>query len=86
MTTQSDPRSAARDEISQERVFMTLLAHARSFTIEEILEQLPTLTWSEIFLAIDALSRRGDIALYRHGFTYTVELAPHPSIAGETNG
>lgn len=85
MATRSQSHLKFGHDGSHERVIMALLTQGRPFTIEEILDQVPTLSWSEIFFAIDLLSRRGDVALYRQGFTYTVELAPHHFI-GNTHG
>jgi len=54
-----------------ERVVLERLQKERSFTVEELLVELPELSWSQVFLAIDLLSRRGAIELRREGFTYT---------------
>ena len=42
------------------------------YTVEEILDHVPELSWAQLFLAIDSLSRRGDVELRRQEFTYTV--------------
>jgi len=57
------------------------LQEERNFTVEELLDELPELSWSQVFLAIDLLSRRGDIELRREGFTYTARRAT-PSLNG----
>ncbi len=48
-------------------------------TVEEMLERVPQLTWGQLFLAMDVLSRRGDIELTREGFTYSLRLRPAAS-------
>jgi hypothetical protein len=58
-----------------ERIVLERLQMERSFTVEELLDELPELSWSQVFLAIDLLSRRGDIELRREGFTYTARTA-----------
>ena len=36
-------------------------------TFEEIIDKIPELSWNQVFLAVDALSRRGEIILSRRG-------------------
>ena len=43
------------------------------FTVEELLLQVPEFSWAQLFLAMDILSRRGDVELRRQGFTYTLK-------------
>ncbi|MEW6545244.1 MAG: hypothetical protein AB1411_16770 [Nitrospirota bacterium] len=57
-----------------EALVLEALSQSESLTIEQLADTLTELSWSEIFLAIDSLSRRGDIILRRHGFSY--ELSP----------
>jgi imidazoleglycerol phosphate synthase glutamine amidotransferase subunit HisH len=45
-----------------------LRSDAQRLKFEEIIEKLPELTWNQVFLAVDSLSRRGDIVLTRQGF------------------
>ena len=59
----------------QESAIMDLLRSSGKLTVEEIAEQIPDLSWSQLFLAMDVLSRTGDIILWREGFTYTLEAA-----------
>ena len=41
------------------------------FTLDEVTERLE-LSWNQVFLAVDSLSRRGDIILKRRGYEYEV--------------
>lgn len=59
----------------QESAIMDLLRSSGKLTVEEIVEQIPDLSWSQLFLAMDVLSRTGDVILWREGFTYTLEAA-----------
>jgi hypothetical protein len=59
----------------QESAIMDLLRSSGKLTVEEIVEQIPDLGWSQLFLAMDVLSRTGDVILWREGFTYTLEAA-----------
>jgi len=56
-----------------EDVVLDLLQDDRPFTVEELLLQVPELSWAQLFLAMDILSRRGDVELRRQGFTYTLK-------------
>ncbi len=60
------------DCIVPERLILDRLRFNRRFTVEELLGEIPELSWAQLFLAIDVLSRRGVIQLRRQGFTYTV--------------
>jgi hypothetical protein len=42
--------------------------------LEQITEWIPELSWNELFQAVDALSRRGDLILRRKGFAYYLSL------------
>lgn len=50
-----------------------LLSVRRSLTLEQLVALLPELTWNQIFTTVDDLSRRGEIILFRRGFSYEVE-------------
>lgn len=56
-----------------EDVVLDRLQDDRPFTVEELLLQVPELSWAQLFLAMDILSRRGDVELRRQGFTYTLK-------------
>lgn len=71
----------------RESAIMDLLRASGKLTVEEIAVQMPDLSWSQLFLAVDVLSRTGKITLWREGFTYTVEMAkPSPALAGSLYG
>ncbi len=69
---------ALSDQADVEQVVVGKLRPGQRFSVEELLDQLPEVSWSQLFLAIDVLSRRGDIELRRQGFTYTVMKAWAP--------
>jgi hypothetical protein len=70
-----------------ESMIMDLLRSSGKLTVEEIVARIPDLWWSQIFLAMDELSRTGDVILRREGFTYTLETAnPPPVLAGVSHG
>lgn len=54
-----------------------LQADPEPLTMDEILARLPDLKWSEVFLTVDALSRRGDILIRRKGFDYELRCCSH---------
>lgn len=54
---------------------MDLLRSSGKLTVEELVARVPELSWSQLFLAIDVLSRSGDIILRPEGLTYTLETA-----------
>jgi hypothetical protein len=66
------------DHADLEQVVLGKLNAGQRFSVEELLDQLPEVSWSQLFLAIDVLSRRGDIELRRQGFTYSVMKAWAP--------
>ena len=68
--------------LEQENAIIEILRTSGKLTIEEIVDQVPGLSWSQLFLAMDVLSRSGDVILRREGFTYTLEMAiarPRPA-------
>jgi hypothetical protein len=71
----------------QESAIMDLLRASGRLTVEEIAEQIPDLSWSQLFLAVDVLSRTGEVILWREGFTYTLEAAkPAPVLETASHG
>lgn len=72
MEPQAISTANTHDRIVPERLILDRLHHDRRFTVEELLEQMPELSWAQVFFAMDILSRRGDVELRRQGFTYTV--------------
>ncbi len=57
-----------------ESLVLEILRDGKVLTLEEVSTRIPQLQWGEIFHAVDALSRRGDIVLRRHGFEYKLRL------------
>jgi len=68
MSNQQSPR--------EDLVLHLLESSSTPLTLEEVTERLPQLSWNQVFLAIDVLSRRGGITLKKRGYEYEVS-APH---------
>ena len=60
------PQSSSRHEA----MVLDVVRSAESLTIEQAITLLPELSWSELFNAVDTLSRQGAITLRRRGFEY----------------
>ena len=54
---------------------LDLLRDGRPHTLEELLEKAPEFSWSQLFVAMDSLSRSEVIELRRQGFTYWLRKA-----------
>ena len=53
---------------------MDIVRRSPGCDIEEILHECPSLTWNQVFLEIDQLSREGDVVLkLRQGGHYSVK-------------
>ena len=53
-----------------------IVHRAHACDLEEITRQCPNLTWNQVFLAVDRLSRSGEIMLVHRGRgTYTVTFS-----------
>jgi hypothetical protein len=62
-------------EMTTEDQVIDVLHRTRACDLEELTKQCANLTWNQLFLAIDRLSRRGEIRLVSRGRgTYTVAL------------
>jgi predicted ArsR family transcriptional regulator len=55
----------------EDQVLHLLESSSTPFTLDEVTERLE-LSWNQVFLAVDSLSRRGDIILQRRGYEYEV--------------
>jgi hypothetical protein len=56
-----------------ERQVIDVLCSAKSCDLEELMRQCANLTWNQVFLAVDRLSRCGELMLAPRGRgTYTV--------------
>lgn len=53
-----------------EELVLSVLKSSGALTIEQATAKLPELSWNEVFHAVDALSRRGDIVLRKRGYEY----------------
>jgi hypothetical protein len=63
-----------------EALVLDILLTADRLTMDELIQKVPELSWNELFLAVDRLSRRGVISLRRCGFDYELSL-PHMATA-----
>ena len=61
-----------------ESLVLDLLTVQGPLTIDELVQRLPSLNWSSIFRAVDALSRRGDVFLRQKGFQYEISSLSAP--------
>jgi hypothetical protein len=61
-----------------ETELLTIIRDRRCVLLEEIVDDLPELTWNQVFAIVDELSRRKMICLRRRGFEYELR-APAPS-------
>jgi hypothetical protein len=57
-----------------EALVLDALQGRDSISLEQITERVPELSWNDLFQAVDALSRRGDLILRRKGFAYYASL------------
>jgi hypothetical protein len=64
-------RATAEDQV------IDMMFHTRTCDLEEITRRCPNLTWNQVFLVVDHLSRSGEIKLVpAKGGSYTLTL-PH---------
>lgn len=68
-------------DVQRERLVLGALSEGSFLTMDELVSRVPELSWSELFLIIDRLSRRQAIILKRRGFEYDVAHAPHAAAA-----
>ena len=66
----------------QETMVLDIVRSVESLTIAQAITLPPDLSWSELFNAVDTLSRRGAIILLRRGFEYELR-ACSASFKGE---
>jgi hypothetical protein len=64
--------------MQEETKLLTLIRDRQCILLEEIVKDLPELTWNQVFAMVDALSRREMICLRRRGFEYELRV-PIPS-------
>ena len=65
----------ATPESYPESLILGMLRQEKVLTLDEIRAGLPQLQWSQLFHAVDGLSRRGQIILRRKGFEYELRTA-----------
>jgi hypothetical protein len=64
-------------EVSVEDQVIDLMHYQGTCDLEEVMRQCANLTWNQVFLAVDHLSRNGELMLVPRGRgTYTVTF-PH---------
>jgi hypothetical protein len=67
------PRTlASAPSASLERDIVSHLEDQDAVTLDALVDQMPQYSWTQIFQAVDILSRNGSISLRRHGFGYTL--------------
>ncbi|MEO6307202.1 MAG: hypothetical protein ABIO96_07215 [Nitrospiraceae bacterium] len=64
-------------EITVEDQVIDIMLHTRTCDLEEITRQCANLTWNQVFLAVDRLSRRGEILLMPRGRGFYTVTFPH---------
>ena len=64
----------ARHSDTEQAVLKMLQQHNVMMLDEVLMTGQPDFTWSEVFLAIDRLSRKQEIALSRRGSTYQLTV------------
>lgn len=65
-----------KKEYSQaQQLILATLPHDDQVKMEDLAANLPEVSWSELFLAIAILKRRGELVLQRCGYQYQVSLA-----------
>ncbi len=57
---------------SEKLILDVLRSSVVPLSFEEIIARLPDLSWNQVFLSVDAMSRRGEIILRRQGYEYEV--------------
>ncbi len=65
---------ATRHSDTEQAVLKMLQQHNVMMLDEVLMTGQPDFTWSEVFLAIDRLSRKQEIALSRRGSTYQLTV------------
>lgn len=70
--TLAAPLRAAQSAESLEHRILAYIDEEAVVGLDALIELLPRHSWSQIFNAVDRLTRLGKITLRRHGFDYTV--------------
>ena len=70
MTPAARSQNIAHQLSSPESRLLDLLRDEESYTVEEVMGVAPEFSWTQLFMAMDSLSRRGMVELRREGFVY----------------
>lgn len=62
---------------------LNMLQRYEVLMIEDLVTGRPDFSWAQLFLAIDRLSRKNQIALHRVGMTYQIRAMNHAWTAGK---
>jgi hypothetical protein len=62
-----------QQEITADRVLKVVQAHP-DCTLDEVTQELKEINWSDVFLAVDSLSRSGHLRLTQSSFGLTTTL------------
>ncbi|MBX3306957.1 MAG: hypothetical protein KF751_13015 [Nitrospira sp.] len=69
---------------------LAVIAHSPGTTLDNVVRHSPDLTWNQVFLAIDRLSRNGEMQMIaKSPGVYTLRLSGHvrdPNMASELAG
>jgi len=57
---------------------LSIVQERRRIALEELVNNLPELTWNQVFCMVDELSRRQLISLRRRGFDYELRACSVP--------
>jgi hypothetical protein len=67
-----------------EEAVIELLERTGSCSLDDVITYLPTLSWGEVFIAVDRMSRDGRVLLHQVGYsTYRITLQDTSSWKGE---
>ncbi len=58
-----------------ETLVLSAVRSCQRLSLDQAVTVLPQLSWSQLFHAVDSLSRRGVIVLKRQGFDYELRAA-----------
>ena len=61
------------------RVLPTAIPTGRSVSIEKLVEMFPWARWSDVFLVIAQLGRKGEITFHQHGFDFEIWSRQKPT-------
>jgi hypothetical protein len=62
-----------------EQIVIDVLRSTGPCCLDDLVKSTPTLTWGQVFAAVDQMSRDGRIWLRQVGFS-SYEITPHPQL------